>query len=103
PALFRAPYGVRWFGLRRAQRDLHLLGVMWTVIARDWKWTAERVAAAVLHGAANGAIVCLHDGRELQAAPDVRVTIEAVRRVLPVLLERGFQFQTVSQLICPAI
>lgn len=103
PALFRAPYGVRWFGLRRVQRELRLLGVTWTVIGRDWKWPAEQVEKAVLRRAANGTIVCLHDGRELQAAPDIRATLEAVRRILPVLLDKGFQFRTVSQLICPTI
>src|SRR5436190_110987 len=36
PELFRAPYGARWFGLREAQRQCNLLGVMWTVLALDW-------------------------------------------------------------------
>ncbi|MEO7141984.1 MAG: polysaccharide deacetylase family protein [Bryobacteraceae bacterium] len=101
PRLFRAPYGARWFGLRAAQREFHLTGVMWSVLGRDWKWPAPRIAQIVERGAANGAIICLHDGRELHAAPDIRATLEAVRRFLPVLLERGFQFQTVSQLLCP--
>jgi peptidoglycan/xylan/chitin deacetylase (PgdA/CDA1 family) len=48
-----------------------------------------------------GAIVCLHDGRELAERPDVRSTLDAVRRLLPALAERGYQFQTVSQLLCP--
>src|SRR4029450_2152997 len=34
--LFRAPYGVRWPGLRAAQERLGLMGVMWTLIGRDW-------------------------------------------------------------------
>ncbi|HLJ17529.1 MAG TPA: polysaccharide deacetylase family protein [Bryobacteraceae bacterium] len=103
PALFRAPYGVRWFGLREAQQELHLLGVMWTIIGRDWKEPADCIAGTVLRGAAKGAIVCLHDGRILQTAPDIRATVEAVRRILPILLEKGYQFQTVSQLLCPTI
>src|SRR5690242_13415690 len=32
PVLFRSPFGVRWPGMRSAQRRLNLLGVMWTVI-----------------------------------------------------------------------
>ncbi len=36
PVFFRAPYGVRWFGLRRAQERLGLTGVMWTLMGRDW-------------------------------------------------------------------
>jgi peptidoglycan-N-acetylglucosamine deacetylase len=37
PEWFRAPYGVRWFGMGRAQRRLSLTGVMWSAIGRDWK------------------------------------------------------------------
>src|SRR5262249_26159731 len=47
PRLFRAPYGVRWFGLRHAQERLNLLGVMWTVIGNDWQWSASRISRLV--------------------------------------------------------
>jgi len=98
PKLFRAPYGVRWPGLRSAQTRLNLMGVMWTVIGRDWMWPASRISELVLRKAANGAIICLHDGRELQQEPDIRATLQAVEYVLPILKERGFSFETVSQL-----
>jgi peptidoglycan/xylan/chitin deacetylase (PgdA/CDA1 family) len=101
PRLFRAPYGVRWFGLRRVQRKLGLLGVMWTTIARDWRLPAEGVYKRLSRRARNGAIFCLHDGRGARPNPDVRNTIDAVRRLIPALLDRGFQFETVSQAICP--
>jgi hypothetical protein len=45
--------------------------------------------------------MCLHDGRELQRAPDIRATLEAVARIVPILKERGFRFETVSQILCP--
>ncbi len=101
PVLFRAPYGARWPGLRHAQERLGLLGVMWTVIARDWVLPSERIAERLLRGARNGAIFCLHDGREVRPDPDVREMLQAVRRVIPVLRERGFRFETVSELLCP--
>lgn len=101
PRLVRAPYGVRWPGLGRAQRRLQLLGVMWTVIGYDWRLTAERIAARVVRKAVNGAIVCLHDGHALQPNPPVGETLEAVRRLLPLLRDRGFEFRTVTQLLCP--
>ena len=96
--LFRAPYGVRWPGLSRAQERLQLTGVMWTAIARDWKLPASQILQLLLSKAENGAILCLHDGRELQPKPDIRATLEAVGLVLPILKERGFSFETVSQL-----
>ncbi len=101
PALFRAPFGARWFGLAEAQRRLNLLGVMWTVIGLDWKLAADRIARRVLAAADNGAIICLHDGRRVQANPDIGATLEAVRRLIPALRSRGFDFETVSQLLCP--
>lgn len=101
PVLFRAPYGARWFGLRHAQARLKLLGVMWTVIGRDWKWPASRISRLILRRAANGGIICLHDGRRTGRAPDIRPTLEAVEYVIPLLKESGFRFETVSQILCP--
>jgi peptidoglycan/xylan/chitin deacetylase (PgdA/CDA1 family) len=98
PAWFRAPYGVRWPGLGAAQRDLGLTGVMWTVIGYDWNLAADAVVRRVSGRISNGAIVCLHDGRELRCKPDVRTTIAAVERLIPMLLDRGYQFETVSRL-----
>jgi peptidoglycan-N-acetylglucosamine deacetylase len=101
PRLFRAPYGVRWFGLRSAQRRLKLTGVMWTVLGRDWRWPAHRISRLLIRRASNGAIICLHDGRTIRRTPDIRSTIEAVEHAIPALKERGFQFETVSQILCP--
>ncbi len=101
PKLFRAPYGVRWFGLRAAQHELRLLGVMWTAIGLDWKRPAEAVAARLRAAAANGAIFCLHDGRGLAARPDISATLGAVGRLLPELRDRGYHFESVSEILCP--
>ncbi len=99
PTLFRAPYGVRWFGLRAAQRQLNMLGVMWTTLARNWKLPATGIAARLLRAAANGAIFCLHDGRLVESNPDVSPMLEAVERLLPALRERRFRLETVSGLL----
>lgn len=99
PRLFRAPYGVRWPGLGGVQKQFGLLGVMWTVIGRDWKLDAEAVSARLMAGASRGAILCLHDGRELAARPDVRQTLEAVRLCLPQIIDLGFQLVPVSAML----
>ncbi len=98
PALFRAPFGVRWPGLRAAQASLGLTGAMWTVIGYDWNLAAEGVVRRVLGSVSNGAIICLHDGRELRANPDIRSTLGAVERMIPALQDRGYRFETVSRL-----
>ena len=101
PVLMRAPFGVRWFGFAGMQARLGLTGVMWSVLARDWKLPAAAIADRVLAGAQDGAIVCLHDGRGMLKDPDISSTIEAVRRIVPELLEKGYRFETVSQLLWP--
>ena len=101
PRYFRAPYGVRWFGLREAQGRLGLTGIMWTTLALDWKLPVERVVSRLLRSASNGAILCLHDGRALQTRPNIHVTLEAVRQLLPKLMEKGFHFEKVTDILCP--
>lgn len=101
PVWLRAPYGVRWFGLREAQQKLGLTGVMWSVIGRDWKLPAPSITARILNHARQGDIICLHDGRGTLKNPDVEATLEAVRRIVPELLGRGYHFETVSELLCP--
>jgi peptidoglycan/xylan/chitin deacetylase (PgdA/CDA1 family) len=101
PAWFRAPFGARWFGMAGALRRLELTGVMWTAIGYDWKLRADAVAERLTKGVSNGSILCLHDGRGLRAGPDIGATLEAVRRLVPVLLDRGYRFETVSRLLCP--
>jgi peptidoglycan/xylan/chitin deacetylase (PgdA/CDA1 family) len=101
PALLRAPFGARWFGFREAQRRLSLRAVMWTIIGYDWKRKADTIVGRMLPGVSNGAILCLHDGRELQANPDIRETVAAVDRLIPILRDRGYKFETVSRLLCP--
>jgi len=100
PLWFRAPYGVRWFGLREAQRRLGLNSVMWTVIGYDWSRTPDEVAGQMARRVSNGAILCLHDGRELRIRPEIGATVEALRRLIPEFLGRGYKFETVSRLLC---
>ena len=100
PRYFRAPYGARWFGLREAQRKHGLTGVMWTAIARDWILPAPGVAARLRAAARPGAILCLHDGRALETRPDIRNTIAALAELLPEWHDQGFEFLTVTDLLC---
>jgi len=98
PRWFRAPYGMRWWGLGRAQRRLGLTGVMWTVIGHDWEWDGDQVAEYVLGKASPGGIVCLHDGRDTRPDPDITETLRAVMKIVPVLKELGYRFETVSEI-----
>jgi peptidoglycan-N-acetylglucosamine deacetylase len=99
PMLLRAPYGMRWAGMQSVQRSLALLGVLWTVIGNDWKWPAGRIAERVLRRSSPGGIVCLHDGRGVDEKPDVSEMLAAMRRIVPVLKDNGYEFETVSDIL----
>ncbi len=103
PRLLRAPYGLRWFGMRTVQRRLKLSGIMWTVIGRDWVLSGPEIADRVLHGVTQSGIVCLHDGRETRPNPDISQTLAAVRQIVPVLKDQGYTFETVSDLLRPDV
>ncbi len=100
PVLFRAPFGVRWFGLGGVQRRLRLTGVMWTAIGLDWKLQPGAVAQRLLGATQPGAILCLHDGRLTREKPDIAVTLDTIRKILPIWAGEGFRFETVSQILC---
>jgi peptidoglycan/xylan/chitin deacetylase (PgdA/CDA1 family) len=72
---------------------------MWSTIALDWKSSPPDVTSRLLRGARNGAIFCLHDARERDPDPDIRVSVDSVKRIVPMLLDRGYQFRTVSELL----
>ena len=99
PMLLRAPYGFRWVGMRQVQLKLALLDVMWTVIGFDWRWMADSIAKHVLHHASPGGIICLHDGRGIERNPDITSTLDAVKRIVPVLRDSGYMFEIVSDLM----
>lgn len=99
PMICRPPYGFRWAGMREIQHRLSLLGVMWTVMGYDWSWAADRVARHVVARTAPGGIICLHDGRGVHKAPDVSATLRAVKQIVPMLKDRGYSFEVISDLL----
>lgn len=101
PKWFRAPYGVRWFGMRAAMKQAGLTHAAWTTIARDWTLDAEAITSRCRRGATPGAILCLHDGRELSTDPDIRVTLKSIGQLLPHLRDEGFELVTLTDLLWP--
>jgi peptidoglycan-N-acetylglucosamine deacetylase len=99
PKLFRPTYGARWFGMREAQRRLELTCVMWTTIARDWVLDGPAIAERLGKRAKPGAILCLHDGRDLRHKPDIHATLQALELLLPQWSAAGYEFVTVSELL----
>lgn len=68
--------------------------VMWSVVPEDWvRPGIEVVMQRVLTQTCNGSLIVLHDG--YCGGEDVATTAD---RLIPTLLEQGYQFVTVDQL-----
>ena len=90
PRFFRPPY----LAVSDAVFDAVPLPMIGGYGVRDYDAavSAEKRAARVLQLAADGRIILLHD-----AAGNTQ-TVEALRKILPVLRDEGYAFVTVSQL-----
>lgn len=66
-ALFRPPYGARWFGIYEVLRQRGMRLVQWSNNPRDWENGAERIVRRTLRSLSSGDIILLHDGWQ----PDV--------------------------------
>lgn len=93
--LFRPPGGLFGKNVIAAARELDYTIVLWTVDTRDWDHTpAEVITRRVLEDIDSGDIILMHDfiGKD---SP----TPEALRKMIPMLLEEGYSFVTVSELL----
>ena len=69
--------------------------ILWSIDTRDWDHTsASDIARNVLTNADGGDIILMHDYVSGKSG-----TCDALRIIIPELLERGFEFVTVGELI----
>jgi peptidoglycan/xylan/chitin deacetylase (PgdA/CDA1 family) len=76
--------------------------ILRSIAVDDWNASAaEQIFDPVMERAGPGDIVCLHDGisSDERDTDSREPTAEAVRRLVPALLERGLRPVTVSQLL----
>jgi peptidoglycan/xylan/chitin deacetylase (PgdA/CDA1 family) len=85
--------------MREVQERLALLSVMWTVIGNDWRLPARAITEFISRRASPGGIICLHDGRAVEKKPNIAETLKAVREIVPRLLDQGYKFETVSEVL----
>jgi hypothetical protein len=72
---------------------------MWDTGGDDWNSNGDYTAKRISDAVGCGSIICLHDGRALLRNPDIQPTLDALRLVIPVLLDKGLQFQSLSSLL----
>lgn len=105
PRLFRPPGGDPGdpAELRRTCRKLECLIVTWSVDGLDDDDyrvpDVDPIVERVLRLIEPGAIVLLHDGDGLKAAPYRGSTVQALARILDGLISRGYRMVTVPELL----
>lgn len=95
PKLFRPPTGYCNSVAVQSASELGYKIILWTVDTRDWAHTsAASIEKNVSKNIGNGAIILFHD--YISGASS---TTEALRYLLPRLIDEGYAFQTVSELL----
>ncbi len=103
PKLFRPPHGFRTPWLMRTVRNLGYLVVTWDNMTSDWKAdkSGDEIIRAILQRAKPGGVIVLHDGRDTRLNYDRSHMLQALPFVIETLMERGFDFVTIPELLEP--
>jgi len=92
PPIFRAPFGITNNRVITTSQELGYSILHWSVDPQDWNYRdADAIYELIMNRTIDGAIVLLHDIHP--------TTAEAMERVIPRLIEEGFQLVTASELI----
>lgn len=96
--LLRPPGGLYNKTVVNVAAKLDYTLVLWNIDTRDWAHTpSDKIADKVLSNIHPGDIILMHDYIAKNSP-----TPEALRKIIPALLEKGYKFVTVSELLdCP--
>ncbi len=90
--LFRPPFGEYDDRLIEVAESMNLVTIQWSLDSLDWKdLSAERMAKRILDNIEPGDIVLFHNNGKNTPA--------ALRKIIPALLERGYEIKPISDLI----
>ena len=94
-SLFRPPEGIVDDEIRAIAQDMNYSVILWSVDTKDWAGkSASDMILNVEQNVKPGDIILMHDYTSRNCH-----TVEALRQIIPRLLEKGYTFVTVSELI----
>jgi peptidoglycan/xylan/chitin deacetylase (PgdA/CDA1 family) len=92
PMVYRPPFGAVNTRVKAASKEAGFAILRWSVDPRDWEnRCADHVYNAIMKHVKDGSVVICHDTHP--------TTVKAMERVIPRLLEDGYQLVTVSELL----
>lgn len=93
--LLRPPGGLYGKNVLSCAEELDYTVILWSIDTRDWAHTpVQKITKNVLGSVKAGDIILMHDFVQKRSP-----TPDALEKILPVLIERGFSPVTVSELI----
>jgi len=93
PTLLRVPFGSTNSRVSAVAQDLGLPLIRWSIDTRDWESrNANSIYNIIMQNVSDRDIILLHDIHQ--------PTAQAIERVIPSLVARGYQLLTVSELMC---
>ena len=93
--LFRPPQGYISQSVKDASADLGYDIILWNIDTRDWAHTpAHQICENVIDNITTGSIILMHDYISYHSP-----TPEALEQMIPQIIELGYQFVLVSELI----
>jgi|GEM_PF-972314 len=92
PDKFRPPYGEIGGNIIDVSAELNMSIILWSVNPEDWSHENEDIIYDVITTmVTNGSIILCHD--------ILNATVNAMARVIPELVSRGYTFVTISELL----
>lgn len=94
PALFRPPYGIFSPALLKELRKQNKVLALWSLMANDFKWGAEKVMAHLSKSLRGGDVVVFHDSAKTE-----KVVVEVLPKFIEHCLEKGYEFETMATVV----
>jgi len=92
PTFYRAPYGAFNDRVKSVSKEINLALIQWNTDPNDWRVrNADIVYNNIIKMVRDGCIICMHDTHS--------TTVDAMARVIPVLIEAGYELVTISELL----
>ena len=93
--LFRSPGGIVTDELKEVSKKLNYKIILWNVDTKDWTHTSlENIIKNIKNNTKKGSIILFHD-YVTKNSP----TPDALKKIIPILLDDGYTFCTVSELL----
>jgi peptidoglycan/xylan/chitin deacetylase (PgdA/CDA1 family) len=89
--LFRPPYGIFCPRLLKILKEQNKIMILWSLMANDFKWSAEKVIHRLKKSVRGGDVVVFHDSEKSE-----KVVLEVLPDFIKYCKKNGFEFEKIN-------